>query len=104
MASTDDIAERLETQDRSRSEKLIRRMSATTVTVRDPICGMEIEPKSAAAIVERDGEKVYFCSLHCRNKFVAENEKQPACCDQADHSPNDRSKKYLPDVRRHRQR
>jgi P-type Cu+ transporter len=70
-------------------------MSATTVTVRDPICGMEIEPKSAAAIVERDGEKVYFCSLHCRNKFVAENEKQPACCDQADHSPNERSKKYF---------
>ncbi len=40
-------------------------------TVRDPICGMEVNPANAAAVAERGGEKFYFCSEHCRQKFVA---------------------------------
>ncbi len=70
-------------------------MSVTTSTVRDPICGMEIDPKSAAAVVERDGEKVYFCSLHCRDAFVGENESKAEehdCCHGGDHSPNEPAK------------
>ena len=70
-------------------------MSATTALVRDPICGMEIDPKTAAAAVERDGEKVYFCSLHCHDAFVAEGKAkadEQDCCHGADHSPNEPAK------------
>jgi Cu+-exporting ATPase len=67
-------------------------MSATTATVRDPICGIEIDPKTAAAVIERDGEKVYFCSLHCQDAFVAGDKAKAEaqdCCHGADHSPNE---------------
>ncbi len=38
---------------------------------RDPVCGMEVDPSSAAATLERQGRTVHFCSLHCRDKFAA---------------------------------
>ncbi|MEO8044822.1 MAG: heavy metal translocating P-type ATPase [Spartobacteria bacterium] len=70
-------------------------MSATTATVRDPVCGMEIDPKTAAAVVEREGEKVYFCSTHCRDKFVGEDKAgagEHSCCHGGDHSPDETKK------------
>jgi Cu+-exporting ATPase len=36
---------------------------------RDPVCGMQVDPASAAGKVERDGKTVYFCSSDCRSKF-----------------------------------
>jgi Cu+-exporting ATPase len=36
----------------------------------DPICGMTVDPATALA-AERDGETIYFCSEHCRQKFLA---------------------------------
>lgn len=39
--------------------------------VRDPVCGMEIDPKGAFAIREHMGQKYYFCSEDCVNKFDA---------------------------------
>ncbi len=60
-----------------------------TQTYIDPICGMEVDPENAAAMVERDGEKFYFCSTHCRGKFVAPNENAAegthSCCHGAAH-------------------
>jgi len=44
-------------------------------TVKDPVCGMEIDPKSAAATAEYKGETYYFCSAACHEKFKAEPEK-----------------------------
>ena len=38
----------------------------------DPVCGMEVEPASAAAIAEVDGTTYYFCSTGCRDHFLAE--------------------------------
>lgn len=35
----------------------------------DPICGMSVD-ETTALTVERDGESFYFCSEHCRSKFV----------------------------------
>ena len=70
-------------------------MSATTATVRDPICAMQIDPESAAAVVERDGEKFYFCSLHCRDAFAGERKAKSGehdCCGGDDHSPNETGK------------
>ncbi|MEO6971041.1 MAG: heavy metal translocating P-type ATPase [Chthoniobacterales bacterium] len=47
-------------------------------TFTDPICGMKVDPENAAAVVEREGEKVYFCSTHCRDKFVGRTEHSPS--------------------------
>lgn len=35
----------------------------------DPVCGMEIDEKSAAAKLEYQGKTYYFCSSHCRDMF-----------------------------------
>ncbi len=70
-------------------------MNTTTSTVRDPVCGMEIDPRTAAAVVEREGEKYYFCSLHCRDAFVGEGRESAGghdCCHGDDHPPNDAAK------------
>jgi len=44
-------------------------------TVKDVVCGMEIDPKSAAATEEYRGQTYYFCSTACHDKFMAEPEK-----------------------------
>ncbi len=35
----------------------------------DPICGMMVETATARYIVERDGQKFYFCSISCKEQF-----------------------------------
>ncbi|MBV8981596.1 MAG: permease [Acidimicrobiia bacterium] len=35
----------------------------------DPVCGMQVEKSSAPASTIVDGERVYFCSDHCRERF-----------------------------------
>lgn len=42
--------------------------------VRDPVCGMELDPRRAAATAEHEGRLYYFCSEACRTKF----RQQPA--------------------------
>ena len=34
-------------------------------TVRDPICGMDVDPDDAVVAVAEDGSNAYFCSEHC---------------------------------------
>jgi P-type Cu+ transporter len=50
----------------------------------DPVCGMTVEPASAAGTSERDGVRYYFCSPGCKQKFDAADggESRPAasCC------------------------
>ena len=36
---------------------------------KDPVCGMQVDEKSAAAKSERDGKTFYFCSSDCKTKF-----------------------------------
>ena len=38
----------------------------------DPICGMRVSPKSAAATYETEVETVYFCAVSCKDKYVSE--------------------------------
>ena len=60
-------------------------MSTTTVTTQDPICGMIVE-EATALHEERDGQTFYFCSEHCRQKFLSAPadakpvEKSGCCC------------------------
>ena len=62
----------------------------------DPVCGMQIDPANAAAVVERKGEKFYFCSEHCRDAFVVGlKEEKHACCQEEQHFPEQPASKYF---------
>jgi YHS domain-containing protein len=41
----------------------------------DPVCGMEIDPKTAAGKSEYQGKTYYFCSLGCKKSFDKAPEK-----------------------------
>ena len=43
-----------------------------TDLVKDPVCGMDVDPRQTAFAVEHDGERVSFCSGHCRARFEAD--------------------------------
>lgn len=53
----------------------------------DPICGMQVD-EGTDLTAERDGQTLYFCSDHCRQKFIAQDEveEKPSCCHE--HEPN----------------
>ena len=40
----------------------------------DPVCGMQVEPRTAAAAWEQAGETYYFCSTGCFERFRADPE------------------------------
>lgn len=40
--------------------------------VRDPVCGMTVDPAAAEHKAEHEGRNYYFCSPPCRAKFVAD--------------------------------
>jgi len=44
-------------------------------TVKDPVCGMEIDPKDAAATSDYEGVTCYFCAVGCKERFDAEPAK-----------------------------
>jgi Cu+-exporting ATPase len=37
----------------------------------DPVCGMQVDPATAPASIEREGTKFYFCGKGCAAKFLA---------------------------------
>ena len=43
--------------------------------VTDPVCGMKVDPQSAAGSFEHGGVKYYFCSKHCLAQFRADPAK-----------------------------
>jgi P-type Cu+ transporter len=45
------------------------------VGVRDPVCGMTVDPKRAAGSVAYQAQTYYFCSQGCAAKFQADPEK-----------------------------
>jgi Cu+-exporting ATPase len=42
---------------------------------KDPVCGMEVDEKTAAGKSEYKGQTYYFCSLGCKKAFDKEPEK-----------------------------
>ncbi|MGE5122937.1 MAG: YHS domain-containing protein [Acidobacteriaceae bacterium] len=42
---------------------------------KDPVCGMRVDPKSAAGISAYQGETYYFCSHGCKKAFEKEPHK-----------------------------
>ena len=41
----------------------------------DVVCGMDIDPSTAAAQMEHHRKTYYFCSHHCHAAFMAEPQK-----------------------------
>lgn len=40
-------------------------------TVADPVCGMEVNPLTAAVKTCYNGLEIYFCTQECKSKFEA---------------------------------
>ncbi len=43
--------------------------------VKDPVCGMEVDPDEAAVSFEYEGKTYYFCAEACKKRFAEEPEK-----------------------------
>lgn len=43
--------------------------------VKDPVCGMMVEPGSAAGQATYQGQTYYFCSEQCRRQFEQSPER-----------------------------
>src|SRR5450755_3268302 len=52
------------------------------VSVRDPVCGMMVDPSQARGKALHASETYYFCSPGCMQKFVSAPEKYLASADQ----------------------
>src|SRR4051812_29126193 len=48
------------------------RHAHTAATVRDPVCGMSVDPASSKHRFDYRGETYHFCSAGCRTKFAAD--------------------------------
>src|SRR5882762_3909197 len=46
-----------------------------TPKVKDPVCGMMVDPQKSAAKVEHGGMNYYFCSDRCTKRFEKNPEK-----------------------------
>ncbi|NBJ09452.1 heavy metal translocating P-type ATPase [Microvirga arsenatis] len=57
--------------------------------VKDPVCGMWVDPHSTRHKAEHNGHPYYFCSSGCKSKFVAEPVKyvEPAVARKAEPVP-----------------
>jgi Cu+-exporting ATPase len=44
-------------------------------TVKDVVCGMDIDPTTAAGTSEYNGQTYYFCSPGCKRSFDKDPEK-----------------------------
>jgi len=54
-------------------------------TVKDPVCGMNIEVEKASASTTQDGKTYYFCSPMCKTKFTQNPAKYVKESDPAHH-------------------
>lgn len=41
----------------------------------DPVCGMQVDEKSAAAVYKYKGKTYYFCAPGCKSAFQKDPEK-----------------------------
>lgn len=60
-------------------------MKESKYVTKDPICGMSVD-ETTALHAERDGKTFFFCSDHCRKKFLSApagtkpEDKPGGCC------------------------
>jgi Cu+-exporting ATPase len=61
----------------------------SNASVEDPVCGMTVDPATAAHRAEHAGKLYFFCSARCRERFAADPE--------AHLKPNDAGESPVPD-------
>jgi uncharacterized membrane protein YraQ (UPF0718 family)/YHS domain-containing protein len=62
---------------------------------KDPICGMQVDEKSAIK-VSKDGRDYFFCSVHCRDRFLKQEAIAPSnVCQSAPKRPFFRNRLFL---------
>ena len=49
-------------------------MSGKEIMATDPVCGMEVDPQSAAGETEYDGKTYFFCAKGCKERFEEDPE------------------------------
>jgi YHS domain-containing protein len=49
---------------------------------KDPVCGMDVDPKTATLKSDYKGQTYYFCSPGCKRSFDKEPEKYVAKTDE----------------------
>ncbi|MFH1027967.1 MAG: transcriptional regulator [Pseudomonadota bacterium] len=59
------------------AEKPVGKMDSAEITYRDPVCGVYVSEEQAV-VGRHDGQKHYFCSMDCLEKYR----------EQLDHIPN----------------
>jgi len=59
-------------------ERVTTEEEETMATVKDLVCGMEIDPATAAGSDEYEGTTYYFCSQSCLDSFKADPQKYAA--------------------------
>ncbi|MGH7919210.1 MAG: permease, partial [Candidatus Dormibacteraceae bacterium] len=62
----------------------------------DPVCGMQVQTAHAPATIEHDGERYYFCSDRCRDRFLREPDRfagRPTGPEEAERMHPDRGEK-----------
>jgi uncharacterized membrane protein YraQ (UPF0718 family)/YHS domain-containing protein len=53
------------------------RLGGGTGYAKDPVCGMQVDIAHAPATIEHDGQRVYFCSDHCQERFAKDQQRYP---------------------------
>jgi len=61
---------------------------------KDPICGMNVDEKTALALVKA-AERFFFCSEYCRRKFAGEHRIEADDCDHCAPRPFSQNKIFL---------
>ena len=68
--------------------------TATGTLVRDPICGMDVDPATAANRVDHDGTTYHFRGMHCADAF--QKDPQAALAKRSESVPEDRGESIQP--------
>ena len=69
VAATDPVVEV------GRDQEKEHHMSENSPKVTDPVCGMSVDPATAAATVEHEARTYYFCGKGCAKAFSADQGK-----------------------------
>jgi Cu+-exporting ATPase len=72
--TTDRVDVEVHEHDERPNERPLEGKEEAMATVKDPVCGMDIDPATAAASAEYAGKTYHFCSESCHQRFVAEPE------------------------------
>jgi len=63
--------------------------------IKDPICGMTVDPKTAIKLT-KEGKDYFFCSSLCKDKFIRqENIKEPFVCEPPRKQPFFKNKLFI---------